>query len=178
MDEQKLPQPESSILQGSVDSDWAGDSNHRRSITAYALEMAGSTVYYKTKFQDTIATSSSGAECTAACEAAKSICYVRSILDEIGVPQDFATALFIDNQGALLMADTKQPTKNAAYGHQTLQNSRVGKMQYCEHAKSHDQSNVSDAPTKSLHTNLFHRHMDRIMGNRIPSYVNHFKENL
>ena len=26
----------------------AGDSNHRLSITAYALELAGGTVYYKT----------------------------------------------------------------------------------------------------------------------------------
>ena len=43
-----LPQPDSNVLQGSVDSDWAGDSNHRRSITAYALELAGGTVYYKT----------------------------------------------------------------------------------------------------------------------------------
>ena len=82
LSEQCLPQPDSNVLQGTVDSDWASDSNHRRSITAYSLELAGGAIYYKTKFQDTIATSSSEAEFTAACEAAKSICYVRSILDE------------------------------------------------------------------------------------------------
>ena len=72
-------------------------------------------VYYKSKFQDTVATSSSEAEFTAACEAAKSICYVRSILDEIDVPQDSATLLFIDNQEALSMADAKQPTKRTRH---------------------------------------------------------------
>ena len=169
--EEELPLPAPSILQGSVDSDWAGDSRHRRSVTAYALELAGGCIYYKTKFQDTIATSSSEAEFTAACEAAKSICYVRSILDEIGVPQDSATALFIDNQGALLMADARQPTKRTR--HMDIKHFKI--QEWVERdivsmRRVSTKANVSDALTKALSPDPFHRHMDRIMGVCIPSY--------
>jgi hypothetical protein len=35
---------------------------------------------------------------------------VCSILDEIDVPHEAATTLFIDNNGALMMGNTQQPT--------------------------------------------------------------------
>ena len=70
-------------IHGAAYSDWAGDNNHRKSVTGYIIEYAGGTIYYKTKFQDTIAISSTKAEFTAACDAAKAILYIRSILDEI-----------------------------------------------------------------------------------------------
>lgn len=66
-------------------------------------------ILYKTKFQLTIALSSTEAEFTAACDAGKSILYVCSILNEIGVHQDEAITLFIDNNGALLMATRNNP---------------------------------------------------------------------
>ena len=50
---------------------------------------------------------STEAEFTAACDAGKAILYVRSILDEIGIPQDKATALYIDNNGALMMGNAQ-----------------------------------------------------------------------
>ena len=175
--DEPIPHPDQNILQGSVDSDWAGDSSHRRSITAYSLELAGASIFYKTKFQETIATSSSEAEFTAACEAAKSICYVRSILDEIGVPQDFATALYIDNQGALLMADAKQPTKRTR--HMDIKHFKI--QEWVERdivsmRRIATKANVSDALTKPLSVDVFHRHMDRIMGNCIPPYSKHFRQ--
>ena len=51
------------------------------------------------------------AEFTAACDAAKAILYIRSILSVISIPQDEATTIFIDNNGALLMANAQQPTR-------------------------------------------------------------------
>jgi hypothetical protein len=45
--------------------------------------------------------STTEAEFLAACDAGKSILYVRSILDKIGLPQQEATILFIDNNGVL-----------------------------------------------------------------------------
>ena len=172
-----LPSPDQNILQGSVDSDWAGDSSHRRSITAYSLELAGASIFYKTKFQETIATSSREAEFTAACEAAKSICYVRTILDETGVPQDSATALYIDNQGALLMADARQPTKRTR--HMDIKHFKI--QEWVERdiismRRISSKANVSDALTKPLQVDMFHCHMDRIMGNSIPPYANYFRQ--
>ena len=88
-------------LNAAVDSDYAGDQTHRKSVTGISLQLAGDTILYKTEFQDTIALSSTEAEFTAAAEAGKFIKYVRFILDEIGLDQKHATILYEDNQGAL-----------------------------------------------------------------------------
>ena len=97
-------------LHGAVDADWGGDTKHRRSVSGILLRLAGGTIVYKTKFQDTIAMSSTEAEFTAACNASKAILYVRSILDEINIKHDAATSLFIDSNGALMMANAQQLT--------------------------------------------------------------------
>jgi hypothetical protein len=55
--------------------------------------------------------SSTEAEFSAACNAAKSILYVYSILDELEVLQHHDTTLFIDNNGALMMGNAQQPTR-------------------------------------------------------------------
>ena len=47
--------------------------------------------------------SSTEIEFTAACEAGKAILYIRPILDEIDIPQNEATTLFIDNNGTPLI---------------------------------------------------------------------------
>lgn len=90
-----------SSLTGYVDADWATDTKHRRSVTGIVLMYAGGTVGYKTKYQDTIALSSTEAEFTAACDAAKMILFFRSLLDDLGIPQNQATILYEDNNGPL-----------------------------------------------------------------------------
>ena len=112
---QHAPTDCSSELEGLVDATWANDSSHRRSVTGIALMFAGGCVYYKTKFQPTIALSSTESEFAAACDAGKAILYVRSILDEINMPQHEATVLYIDNRGALLMANAQQPTRRTRH---------------------------------------------------------------
>ena len=54
--------------------------------------------------------SSTETEVTAACNSGKAILYVRLILDEINIPQEEATSLFINNNRALMMANAQQPT--------------------------------------------------------------------
>ena len=49
--------------------------------------------------------SSTKAEFTATWDAGKAILYIRSILNQIGADKNDATALFIDNNGALLMSN-------------------------------------------------------------------------
>lgn len=76
-----------------VDSDFAGDTTHRKSVSGIVLRLAGGTIFYKetifykTKYQDTIALSSTEAEFMAASEAGKYILYISTILKEIGLPQ-------------------------------------------------------------------------------------------
>ena len=65
----------------------------------------------KKNFQSTVALSSTEAEFIAACEAAKIILYIRSILEGINITQEKATTLYEDNQGAIFMENSGQPTK-------------------------------------------------------------------
>ena len=105
-------QNDPNTLFGAVDSDFAGYTTHRRSVSGIVLLLAGGTIFYKTKCQETVSLSSTEAEFIVASEAGKYILYIRTILKEIGIPQTMATILYHeDNQGALLMANAQQPTK-------------------------------------------------------------------
>jgi hypothetical protein len=130
-------------------------------VTGIILQIAGGTIFYKTKFQDTIAMSLTEAEFTAAAKAGKYILYVRSILDQLGLPQNIATTLYEDNQGALLMANQQQPTKCTRHmdiKHFVLQD-------WVEHdlirLKRIDTSdNYADVMAKATSWTLFYRHIN------------------
>jgi len=91
-------------LFAAVDSDYAGDNAHRRSVSGIILHLAGGTIFYKTKYQETVSQSSTESEFIAAAEAGRYILYIQTILEQIGIPQMAATSLYEDNQGALLIA--------------------------------------------------------------------------
>ena len=160
------------LIHAAVDSDWAGDSNHRKSVSGIIIKYAGGTVYYKTKFQQTIAMSSTEAEFTAACEAGKAILYIRSILQEIKIPQNEATTLFIDNNGALLMANAQQPTRRTRH----MDIKHFALLDWVERdllvlKRINTTDNYSDSMTKSLGRQLHYRHTDYILGKVIPTYA-------
>ena len=165
-------QTQHKVMFGAVDSDYAGDTAHRRSVTGIILRIAGGTILYKTKFQDTCALSSTEAEFNAAVEAGKYILYIRSILEEIGLPQDEATVLFEDNQGALLMANAQQPTKRTR--HMDIKNFALQEWvqnDLLRLLRINTSDNYSDVMTKATARTLFYRHMNYIMGKIIPAYV-------
>ena len=84
-------------LLGVVDSDHAGDVQHRKSVTGIVTKLAGGAVLYRTAYQPTIAHSSTETEFAAACDAGKHILYLCSLLEEIGLRQTDATILYEDN---------------------------------------------------------------------------------
>lgn len=164
-------QPGHTVMFGAVDSDYAGDTTHRRSVTGIILRIAGGTIFYKTKFQDTVALSSTEAEFTAAAEAGKYILYVRSILDQLGIPQDEASTLYEDNQGALLMANAQQPTKRTRH----MEIKTFALQEWVERdlirlKRINTTDNYADVMTKATGRTLFYRHMNYILGKVIPSY--------
>ena len=158
-------------LHGAVDSDWGGDTTHRKSVTGIIIRIAGGTVVYKTKYQDVVALSSTEAEFTAACDASRSILYVRSILDEIGVQQDQATPLFVDNNGALLMGNAQQPTRRTRH----MDMKKFVLQDWIERdiiilKRIQSKNNYSDSMTKPVPRDLYTRHNEYIMGKYIPKY--------
>ena len=159
-------------LIGFVDSDFASDRQHRKSVSGIVLRLAGGTIVGKTRFQEIIAQSSTEAEFVAAADAGKIILYVRSILGQVGLPQYAATILYEDNQGALLMAQAGKPTKKTRHveiKHFTIQQWTELDLICLKFVRT--SLNASDAMTKSVPRTLFYRHMDFIMGRKIPDYV-------
>jgi hypothetical protein len=152
-------------LEGLVDSDWAANTLKRKSITGLIVMFAGGAVAYKSKYQDVIAMSTTEAEFVAACDAAKVILFLRSILEDLGIEQPDATTLFEDNNGALLMANAQQPTRRTRYmeiKHFSLLDWVEKDLIILRAISTHD--NAADAMTKFLSRQLFYRHYDTYMG--------------
>ena len=65
-----------SPLHGYVDSDWASDTAHRRSVLGMTYMLASGAICYKTRYQEAIALRSTEAEFVAASDAGKMALYV------------------------------------------------------------------------------------------------------
>jgi hypothetical protein len=165
-------QKEKNILIGAVDSNNAGNTTHRRSVLGIILTQAGGTVLYKSKFQETCDMNSTEVEFTAAAEAGKYILYVRSLLEQIGIPQHHATILYEDNQGALLMANAQQPTKRTR--HMDIKNFVPQDWVLLDLIQLDlitTADNYADIMTKATGRTLFYRHMNYILGKIPPKYT-------
>lgn len=57
-----------------------------------------------------MALNSTEAKFSAASNIGRWILYIRSILEEINIPQNNATIVFTDNNSAMMMANAQQPT--------------------------------------------------------------------
>ena len=90
-----------------VDSDHAGDSVTRRSRTGFIVYLNSSPIYWTSKKQTSIETSSFGSEFIAmkiCCEYLRGLRYK---LRMMGIPCDFPSYIFGDNQSVL--ANTTKP---------------------------------------------------------------------
>jgi hypothetical protein len=110
---QGFPETRDNSLHGYVDSDWGSDRQHRRSISGIVFMLAGAAIFYKTRYQPTVALSSTEAEFAAAADSGKAALYLCSILYELGVAQFVPTVIYEDNNGARLM--TTIPKHNAPF---------------------------------------------------------------
>ena len=155
-----------------VDASYSNDTTHRKSVTGIIGRLAGGTISYKTKFQDIIALSSTEAEFIAACDAGKNCLYIRSILEDLGIPQEEATLIYEDNKAAIAMANAGRPTKRTKHidtRYFALQSWVEQDLVLLKSVPTSD--NSSDALTKNVPRLLFNRHMDFILGKTIPEYA-------
>ena len=148
------------------------DIRHRRSITGIVFLLAGAAIAWKCRVQPTTSLSTSEAEFLAASDAGKMALYLRSLLEELNVPQRFATLIFEDNRGARMMAHAGQPTKNS----RQIDIHEYALLDWVERdliALEDVPSiyNASDPFTKQNVTLLFQRHLNTISGRRPPFYL-------
>ena len=167
---QQLPlQHDMTKAYGYVDSDWAGNVKTRKSLSGITLMLGNATVIYKTLHQKSIALSSTEAEFYALSEAGKLTLYLRSILNELDIPQYEATVLYEDNQGCLHMAASGKPTKRTRH----VDIRHFALLDWVEQdilniQKIHTNDNAADCLTKPTGKNVFYRHTDTILGRRTP----------
>ncbi|POM74328.1 Integrase catalytic core protein [Phytophthora palmivora] len=83
------------------DADWTGNRDDRRSVSGVMLMMCGAPVVWRSKFQKTVALSSTEAEYMALSDCIKEV--------DIGAEQHGPTVIYEDNQGAMALA------KNVGY---------------------------------------------------------------
>ena len=147
------------------DAAHATDLQRRRSTTGFAIVFNGAVIFYKAKWQATVATSSTEAEFIASVSTAKAIKYFRSILDELGIKQDGPTMMYGDNQAAIMMANAKKPTERSRHidiQYFALQEWEQRGIVLLDHIAG--TVNPSDALTKALGWVLHRRHCTRLMG--------------
>jgi len=96
---------------GYVDSDYAACTDTRRSISGHVFLQAGGPTAWGSKYQPTVATSTTEAEYMAMSRAVQQLQWMYSSLADIDFPQPRPAQLSADNSGAISLTEN---TKNNA----------------------------------------------------------------
>jgi hypothetical protein len=131
--------------------------------------LAGGAIAYKSKLQTT---SSTEAELYAAVSAAKIAKYLRSVLLELGLPQEEPTILHEDNQAVINIVNNSQPTsrtRHVAIQTFAIQEWRARKEIHLAYIPT--EINPADDVTKGLGWTLHRRHARRAMGHYRAAYA-------
>jgi hypothetical protein len=89
---------------GFMDSDWGGDHDDQKSISAYVFKMGDCAILCKMKKQSSIALSSVEVEYMVMCQAVKEAIWLTGLLEDFGIDLQTPLIIFGDNQGALALA--------------------------------------------------------------------------
>jgi hypothetical protein len=151
------PEHNATVAHAYADSNWATCVKTRCSFGGSCVRLAGGTIAYKTKFQLMVAGSLTEAEFMLAYDTGKIILFLRSILWDLGIPQEAATLLYDDNDACTAMADVQNPmpcTCHIDIKYFALSKWVERDLMLLERIDT--SINLSDHFTKRLQTNLFH----------------------
>ena len=145
-------------LVGYSDSDWAGDVDDRKSTTGFLFYMGETTFTWSSKKQPIVTLSTCEAEYVAANSCVRHAIWLRNLLDELHMPQEDATEIYVDNKSALALA--KNPvfhdrSKHIDTRYHYIRECISRKEIQVKYAKSQDQ--VADILTKPLKQEDFER---------------------
>ena len=147
-------------LYAESDSDWSVG----HSTTGFVLMLAGCPIVYSSKRQPCIALSSTEAEIIAASTTASEICYVRTLLAEMGLEQDEPTTLYVDNSGAVeLSRDRKSCHRSRHVDRRFFKVRELEAMGVVRVKHIPTDRNRADLLTKALPREAFNRHRASLM---------------
>ena len=118
MDEKLPVYPETdkpNKLVGYVDAVYRNDPKKRRSTTGYVFTHSGGAIVYRSKAQTIVALSSTEAELIAVVTATMTARYIRSVMSELGFPQEGPTPIYEDNESAIATVNFRKPTERSRH---------------------------------------------------------------
>jgi hypothetical protein len=150
---------------GWVDSDWAGDTDTRRSHTVYIIMMNGGPISWKSRHQDSVALSTSEAEYMTVSEVGKEILYLCAILHDVGYAQTASTNIYEDDLACITMSTNPVRRKSSRHidihVHFCREHYAAGVMKLIP-LRTH--LIVTDALTKSLPGPVVTQHREVMVG--------------
>nr|XP_034827804.1 secreted RxLR effector protein 161-like [Maniola hyperantus] len=146
------------------DSDYAGDSETRRSTTGYIIFLSNCPVTWCTRRQPIVALSSTEAEYIAAAECCKELLYLKSVIQELLDLTSVKVTVFIDNQSAIRLIEngvinrrSKHIDVRFKFIHEKVKNSDL-MIKYCPTSEQ-----TADIFTKVLTRIKFNYHANKIV---------------
>uniref|UniRef100_A0A2N9GH47 Integrase catalytic domain-containing protein n=1 Tax=Fagus sylvatica TaxID=28930 RepID=A0A2N9GH47_FAGSY len=91
-------------LSAYTDADWAGDPNDRHSTSGYLVYIGSNPITWSAKKQPTVSRSSTESEYRALAIASAELCWIRTLLKDLGIFLSQTPILWCDNVSALAIA--------------------------------------------------------------------------
>ena len=138
-------------LEGYSDSDWAGCTKTRRSVSGWIFMLCGAAISWQSKKQSVVAMSSCEAEYIALSSCAREAVWLRRLLSDLGEQQDVPTRIFVDNTSAIALARNPEfhaRTKHIQLHYHYIRQAMAEREVDVQHCNTKDQ--VADGLTKSL----------------------------
>lgn len=150
-------------LKAYSDSDFAGDTESRKSVSGFIIYLCGVAISWRSKGQKSVSLSSTEAEYMAISEVTMEILYIVGILKFLGIPLQYPIEVKVDNIGAVYLS------KNATTGNRTkhIDTRYHFVREYIEDGIVkvifvRSEENDADIFTKNLNQETFKRHCDSI----------------
>ena len=146
------------------DSDYAGDSEDRRSINGYIIYLYGCCVAWRSKGQKSVSLSSTEAEYRAISEVVTEILYIKMMVEFLDGKLDLPVQVKVDNLGAIYLsksASTSSRTKHIdTHYHFVREYVEDGVIQI-EFVRSEE--NQADIFTKNLPKESYSKHSMKML---------------
>ena len=141
---------------GWSDSNWAQDPDDHCSTSRFVFNVAGSSISWSSKKQQTIATLSVETEYVASANATREAMWLHILLTELDFPPTTTTIIFADNQGCIALASNL--VLHSQVKHINIQHHFIWEHVECQEVGLHYISTkemVADIFTKALPKDSF-----------------------
>ena len=151
-------------VRGISDSEFAGDTDTRRSVYGYIVYYCGAPISWKSKSGNSVTLSSTEAEYFASSETAKELLFVYNLVKSMELNLELPMILNVDNTGAIYLANnytTGPRTKHIDIRVHFVRDLIVAEILRVVFVRTDD--NDADIFTKNVGEELFDRHSVKLV---------------